>query len=74
MSRIEPVNSRCTRRATCGSSALTSSETTALMALFDEIGHEGVADFPVGAGNQDNWFAHGLWFRLAAGPDYVTYM
>ena len=32
VSRIDPVNSRCTSRATCGSSALTSSDTTACCA------------------------------------------
>ena len=42
-----------------------------LMALFDQIGHQSVTDFPVGAGDQDDWFAHGLWFRLA--PDRLRY-
>ena len=42
-----------------------------LMALFDQIGHKSVADFAIGAGNQDNWFTHSLWFRPA--PDRLRY-
>ena len=42
-----------------------------LIALFGEIGHQRMADFAVGAGDQDNWFSHGLWFRLE--PDRLRY-